>query len=73
MSFFTFLTWYLFCLFIYQGVSNYIKYVSHSAPSARFDISAQYEFFYKASDESSDDEGNDDSDSDSEDEDEEEN
>ncbi len=51
-------------------MSNYVKYVSHSAPSARFDISAQYEFFYKASDESSDEE-EDDSDSDSEDEEEE--
>ena len=32
-----------------EGALNYVKYLSHSAPSSRFDINGVYEFYYMKS------------------------
>ena len=43
-----------------EGVLNYVKYLSHSAPSSRFDINGVFEFYYmKSSNQYDDEEGDD--------------
>ena len=43
-----------------EGVLNYVKYLSYSAPSSRFDINGVFEFYYMNSNVQCDDEEGDD-------------
>ena len=50
-----------------EGVSNYVNYLSRSAPSSRFDINGVFEFYHmKSSDQYDVEEGDDAMDDDSE-------